>query len=275
MSLSLTGPEIKFLSWVQNRKRFVVRSGDAQTALKISKQQEAKIYSSLTQRGMIAQIKRGLYLVPPTIPPGGKWAPSAFLILDVAMSDIGATQYQITGMSAFNLYGLTEQIPNRIDVYNDKIWGEKNLAGLEFRFIKTDRSRLGYTRNITTDDQGVLGGREVLAPYSDLSRALFDAVYDYERFGTLPNAYQWIKVRLGEKKVITEFVEICLKLGNISVLRRVGCLLERMKYSSRVIAQFKQKLKKTTSYIPLDPTRPNRGKTYKDWGVIDNESTSS
>ena len=275
MSLSLTGPEIKFFSWAQNRKRFVVRSGDAQAALKISKQQEAKIYSSLTQRGMIAQIKRGLYLVPPTIPPGGKWAPSAFLILDVAMSDIGATQYQITGMLAFNLYGLTEQIPNRIDVYNDKIWGEKNLAGQEFRFIKTDPSRLGYTEIIKTDDQGVLGGREVLTPYSNLSRVIFDAVYDYERFGTLPSAYQWIGVRLGEKKVMTEFVEICLKLGNISTLRRVGWFLEQIKFSSKVVAQFKRKLKKTTSYIPLDPSRPNRGKTYKDWGIIDNGSIAT
>ncbi len=272
MSLSLTGPEIKFLSWAQNRKRFVVRSGDAQTSLKISKQQEAKIYSSLTQRGVIAQIKRGLYLVPPTIPPGGKWAPSAFLILDVAMSDIEASQYQITGMSAFNLYGLTEQIPNRIDVYNDKIWGEKNLAGQEFRFIKTDRSRLGYTRNVKTDDQGVLGGREVQAPYSNLPRAIFDAVYDYERFGTLPNAYQWIRVRLGEKEKMAEFVEICLKLGNVSTLRRIGFFLDQVNFSSVVVARFKRKLKKTTSYIPLDPTRPNRGKTYRDWGIIDNES---
>lgn len=264
--VALGNMEVKLLSWAQNRKIAVVRSGDAQKALKISKMQEAKLLYTLSKSGLIAQVRRGLYLVPAMLPPGGKWAPSPYLALDVFMKDAGASAYQITGLAAFNSYGLNTQIPTLMDVYNDKVSGEKTLAGQQYRLIKVEKKRLGFTKDIQID----VDSMKVTTYYSSLPRAIFDAIYDADRFGTLPAAYQWLRDRVKDRRFLSEFVKVCLKIGNVSTLRRVGCVLDELGMSKEA-AQFQRKLKQTSAFIPLDPSRPARGRTNSKWGVVVNE----
>jgi len=259
---SLGSMGIKFLSWAQNRGKTVVRSGDAQAALKISKMQEAKLFYSLKKSGIITRVMRGLYLVPAVLPPGGKASPSQYVVLDILMRELGAKAYQVTGWVVFNSYGLDTQIPVRTDVYNDKLSGEKKLADQSFRFIKVDNRRLGYTNDFRIED--------VTARFSSLPRAVFDAIYDYERFGSLPAAYRWLKERVKDRKFMSEFLEICLKLANVSTLRRVGLTLEEAGCSKEIVSRILKRLKKTSGFIPLDPSRPLRGRTNSKWGIIIN-----
>jgi predicted transcriptional regulator of viral defense system len=260
---SLGNREIKFLSWAQNRGKTVVRTGDARAALKISKIQEAKIFYSLKKRGLITQVMRGLYLVPSMLPPGGKAAPSQYVVLDTLMKEVEAKAFQVTGWLVFNSYHLDTQVPIRMDVYNDKLSGEKTIGGQNFRFIKVAQSRLGYTKDFPVED--------VTAHFSSLPRAVFDAIYDYERFGSLPMAYEWLKERVKDRKFMTEFLEICLKLANVSTLRRVGYTLEEAGCAREDVSQLLKRLKKTSSFIQLDPRRPKRGRTNSKWGIVIND----
>ena len=255
--------QFKFLSWAQNLGKTVVRSGDAQAALKISKMQEAKLFYSLRKNGMITRVMRGLYLVPSILPPGGRASPSKYVVLDLLMKEIDATAYQVTGWGVFNSYGLDSQISAQTDIYNDKLSAEKKLADQNFRFIKVDSRRLGYTKDFRVED--------VTVRYSSLPRAVFDAIYDYERFGSLPIAYQWLKSRAKNKKFMSEFIEITLKLANVSTLRRVGYTLEEAHYSPESVARILKRLQKTSGFIPLDPSRPMRGRTNTKWGIITND----
>ncbi len=262
-TLSLSQMEIKFLSWAQNYNKTIVRSGDAQDVLKISLLQEAKLFYSLKKKSMITQIMRGLYLVPPILPPGGKFSPSHYLVLSSLMKAVGATAYQITGWVAFNSHGFDTQIPVRTDVYNDKLSGEKKLADQNFRFIKIDYKRLGYTKSFRIDNSCI--------PLSSIPRAVFDGIYDYDRFGSLPMAYQWLKERIKNKKFMNEFLEICFKLGNVSTLRRVGYTLEVLGYSKKIVSKILNQLNTTSGFIPLNPFQPNRGHTNPKWSIIINE----
>ncbi|MGO8748768.1 MAG: type IV toxin-antitoxin system AbiEi family antitoxin domain-containing protein [Thermoguttaceae bacterium] len=88
-----------------------VRTGELVGALGITPQQERELLSRLARRSLIARVRRGLYLVPPRLPPGGKWSPSEFLSLTTLMEDQGG-RYQVCGARAFHRYGWDNQIPN-------------------------------------------------------------------------------------------------------------------------------------------------------------------
>ena len=63
------------MAYVQMRDLRTVRSGDLVAPLKLSAKQEQDLLSRMNQRGMIAQVRRGLYLVPSNLPLGGVWTP--------------------------------------------------------------------------------------------------------------------------------------------------------------------------------------------------------
>src|ERR1035441_1039719 len=65
------------------------------------------VRTAMSQAGMIARVWRGVYLVPPRLPLGGKWSPGEFLALDTLMATVGA-KYQVCGPNAFNRYGFDE-----------------------------------------------------------------------------------------------------------------------------------------------------------------------
>ena len=81
--------EAQVLAYAQMRKLRVVRTGDLREPLKLTARQECKVLSRLSQAGMIARVWRGVYLVPPRLPLGGKWSPGEFLALDTLMATVG------------------------------------------------------------------------------------------------------------------------------------------------------------------------------------------
>ena len=109
------GPELgslssRFFSYAQLKKLNVVRTGEIASILDISASQERDLFRRLSDSGWILRLKRGVYLVPPRIPAGGKYSPGSALILQKLMEEEQG-RYQICGSSAFNFYGLDDQIP--------------------------------------------------------------------------------------------------------------------------------------------------------------------
>ncbi|MFO7907006.1 MAG: type IV toxin-antitoxin system AbiEi family antitoxin domain-containing protein [Pirellulaceae bacterium] len=114
MGTVLGNLETQLLAYVQMRGRQVLRSDEVAEALGISAAQTREVLSRLARRRLIARVRRGLYLLPDRIPPGGRWSPGEYLALATLMEDRDA-QYQICGPAAFHRYGWDEQIPNRLD----------------------------------------------------------------------------------------------------------------------------------------------------------------
>jgi len=75
---------------------------------------------------LIIRLKRGVYLVPPRVPSGGRWAVSEYFLLSKLMAVLDG-KYQIGGPNPFNFYGYDDQAPNRVYIYNNRILGEKIL----------------------------------------------------------------------------------------------------------------------------------------------------
>ncbi len=263
MPTALGNIQTQLFAYIQMRRLQTVRTGELVGALGITPQQERELLSRLARRGLIARVCRGLYLVPPRLPPGGKWSPSEFLALTTLIGSQGG-RYQVCGPNAFYRYGWDNQIPNRVYAYNNRITGERTIDSVEMTLIKLSDGRLGDTEIVNSPDE-----TEVV--YSSRIRSLVDAVYDWSRFDSLPRGYDWIRAELArEPKAASEIVRVALRYGNVSTLRRLGKLLELEGVAESLLRKLEDKLTPSSALIPWAPTLPKRGTVDRRWGVVIN-----
>ncbi|MBS0184143.1 MAG: hypothetical protein JSS39_17290 [Nitrospira sp.] len=263
MKQTLGNLERQLFAYTQMRGLRTLKTGDLTNALSLSRDQEKKLFTRLSKARMIAQVRRGLYLIPPRLPLGGSWAPSEILALNTLISD-SKGRYQICGPNTFNRYGYDEQVPNRIYAYNNRIYGDRVIGPVQLTFIKVADSRLGATEETTTAD----GEKGV---YSSRVRTLLDAVYDWARFGSLPRAYEWIRADLKKRRVTArDLVQVTLRYGDVGSIRRIGYLLDLEGAEPSLLRKLERALRPTRSFIPWIPTKPKRGTTNRRWGIVDN-----
>jgi predicted transcriptional regulator of viral defense system len=256
--------ERQLFAYTQMRNLRALRTRDLTGPLSISGKQERELLNRLSKAGMIAQVRRGLYLVPPRLPLGGKWSPEEALALDTLMADRQG-HYQICGPNAFNRYGFDDQIPTRVYAYNDRISGERTVGAAALTLIKVAGERLGDTEQARTAE-----GLTVV--YSSRVRTLVDAVYDWSRFNSLPRAFGWIRAELAARRVgAADLVRVTLHYGDIGTIRRIGALLDREGVAAALLRKLERALKPSSSLIAWNPGRPKRGTLDRHWGIVWND----
>lgn len=261
MKRSLGRQEAALLAYAQLRGTSTLRAGDLIQPLKISPTQETKLFSRMSRSALIARVRPGLYLVPPRLPLGGAWSPDEMVVLDTFMKDLDA-KFQICGPNAFNKYGFDEQVPNRIYVYNNRMFGERSIGSVILSLIKVTDDRLGSIEEVKTTS-----GAQI--PYSSRTRALMDAVYDWDRFSSLPRAYDWIRKELKSGRVTPAgLAETTIQYGNQGTIRRIGLILETTDGPPNVLRKLEKSLKNSDSIIPLVPGFSRKGTINKRWGII-------
>lgn len=251
-------------AYVQMRGLQTVRAGELLRPLHLSALQERKVLSRLAKAGWIARVQRGLYLVPQTLPLGGKWTPNEAAALNTLMKEHNG-RYQLSGPNAFNYYGFDEQIPVRLYAYNNRLSGDWQIGAVDMTLIKVADSRLGDTATVPAPD----GYTTV---YASRVRTLVDAVYDWSRFGGIPRAYDWIRRELKARRVTSsELVACTLRYGDKGTIRRIGILLEQEGVEGKLLRKLERVLTRTTGPIPWIPGKPKRGPVNQRWGVVMND----
>lgn len=264
MKVTLGQRESQLLAYCHMRSMGKVQAGDLTGPLQITAKQERELLSRMARAGIIAKVRRGLYLIPPRLPLGGIWSPDQGLAINTLMEDQKAT-YQVCGPNAFNYYGFDDQIPIRVYAYNDRLSGERKIGAVELTLIKVATKRLGSTEDIQT-------ASGVRLTYSSRSRTLLDAVYDWSRFGSLPRAYSWIRAELATGRVTASgLVQVAAAYGNQGTIRRIGALLEQEGVKEKLLRTLDSVLNPSKSVIASVPGAPRRGPISKRWGVIRNE----
>ena len=261
MKRRLGNLERQLFAYAQMRRLRELRTGDLTGPLGITPKQERELFARLARSGLIARVRRGLYLVPSRLPLGTKWTPDEAQALNAVIADRRG-RYQICGPNAFNRYGFSDQVPQRIYAYNNRVSGERTVGAIPLNLIKVAGERLGDTeRNRTFEGDTLV--------YASRARTLLDAVYDWSRFGSLPRGYGWIRDDLRAKRVTAaDLVRVTLRYGNISTIRRMGALLERQGVSDQLLRKLKRAFDRPTSVIPWIPTGPKTGKVNPRWGVL-------
>jgi predicted transcriptional regulator of viral defense system len=256
--------EAQLFAYCQMRRLQTLRTGDLTGPLRISPKQERELYSRLSRSGLIAQVRRGLYLIPPRLPLGGKWSPDEILALNTIIEDQNG-RYQICGPNAFNRYGFDDQVPTRVYAYNNRLSRERTIGSVALSLIKVAENRLGSVEKVKTAE----GLRAV---YSSRTRTLVDAVYDWSRFNSLPRGFEWIRQQLQTQQVDpADLINNTLRYGDIGTMRRVGALLEREGIKESLLVKLEKALSPSTSLIPWIPSKPKRGTSNRRWGVVLND----
>lgn len=258
---------LKLFAYIQMTKKEIIRQGELQEVFNISLKQEQNFLSRLTKKSTIIRLLPGIYLVPQKIPPGGKWQPDALYVISQFMKVVNANYY-VSGLYAFNYYGLSEQIPNKLTVYNDKISAAKKFGLLDVKFIKIPTIRIGNPERIELTQTSY-------ANISSLSRTIIDALRDWKRFGTMPTALEWIDQYLSDIDILKQIVRDTIKFGNISSQRRIGYYLFKKTSNKKLVEPILNKLKPTQNWVPLNPVGPSNGITNKTWRIIDNVSAKN
>jgi predicted transcriptional regulator of viral defense system len=264
MSTVLGQLETRALAFAQARPGRPLETGDLARGLGWTGEQERKVLSRLARKGLLVRVRRGLYLAPPRLPLGGKWSPGGFLALATLIDDRGG-RYQISGPNAFHRYGWTEQIPNRIYAYNNRISGDRQVGPVALTLIKVSDDRLGGTEVVHTPE-----GLDVV--YASRARSLVDAVYDWSRFDSLPRAFGWIQDEISRDDAFAaDLVEAAVEFGNQGTIRRIGGALERAGVRQGLLRRLERKLRSTTSLIPWVPSRSKKGTGSQRWGIVFND----
>ena len=272
MKARISELESRTIALAQNQAIRQIQTGDLKRLLGVTAEQERKVLSGMARRGLAARVRRGLYLLPPALPIGGRWSPGEALALTALIQDRDG-QFQICGPNAFHRYGWDDQIPNRIYAYNNRISGDRSVGKVELTLIRVADDRLGDTESVTTPEK-------IELVYSSRARSLLDAVYDWSRFNSLPRAFGWIRNDLSESRISTvDLVDAALKFGNQGSIRRIGYLLEQLseqqRIPARLIIRLERALRSSSSTIPWIPTVTKRGQVNKRWGLIVNGTIPS
>jgi predicted transcriptional regulator of viral defense system len=254
----------RFFAYVQLKKKDIIRTGELLPVLGITESQERDLFRRLSDSGWLVRLKRGVYLVPPRIPAGGKYSPGVGLILEKLMEEQSG-KYQICGPTAFNFYGLDDQITNITYVYNNSISGSRTIGSLAFQFIKIVSERLGATAAFKTQQ-----GFPII--YSSKVRTLMDAVYDWNRFNSLPRGYDWIRKEIKfEPGLPSALVDTIVQYGNKATTKRIGYLLDIMDQPQDIMKRLLDQLSDSKALIPWIPSRAARGTVNRKWGIIVND----
>jgi len=252
------------LAYVQMRNLRKVSTGDLRGPLQLSPKQESSLFDRMSRRKIIAQVRRGLYLVPSQLPLGGLWSPSEALAINTLMDDQKG-RYQLGGPNAFHRYGFDQQLPVRLYVYNNRLYGDRVIGSVALTLIKVADERLGGTEKMTTPEGDVL-------LMASRARTLVDAVRDWSRFDSLPRGFDWIRGELAAGRVeVGELVGTVLQFGNQGTLRRIGALLDGLGVSELLLKKIERRLRSKKSQIPFVPGLASRGKLLRRWGVVFNE----
>ena len=197
---------------------------------KISKNPKYLIKSMLLKKRLVS-FKRGYYIVIPVSSIGKNVSVDNFELNDYLLE---SKDYYIGLFNAFNLHGLTEQIPNKLFVFNTKYSFDKEILHYKFKFFKVKKDKL-------------FGIMKDKYPYSDKERTIIDALDYPEYVGGLSEVLEKIKSSDYNKN---KLVDYAIKYNSIKIIKLVGMLTG----SSKLFNLLKEK-KALNYYTTIKKTR--------------------
>ena len=129
--------------------------------------------------------------------------------------------------------------------------------------IKTATQRIQGVEQFTMPDTTVIS-------IASLARTLMDAVYDWFRYNSIPQAYEWIATQKNNPVVLKELVNLTINYSNKNTIRRIGYMLDSLKVNATYKKVLLQQLTPIKSWVPLNPKVPSTGTHNKKWRIIDN-----
>lgn len=251
------GPkERRVLECMSKLELLVIQAKDLEQRLGYKRQQANLTLSRLAKKGALQRLKAGMYraLGPGeavNTPPSDAWA--------IAM--IAFSPCYISGWSAAEHWGLTEQIFNSTLVYTaqKQRCSKTTIAGLAYQTKSITEDKIFGTQTIWSSNIPVL--------IADCHRTIIDILADPKQGGGGRHMLAIVKAYLqSDDANINQLWNYAERLNNGAVLKRLGWLCEQLlphpcKQAEAALAKIH------TGIIKLDPAGPNTGPIISKWGI--------
>lgn len=214
-----------------------------------------KIIHSLSKKGWILRLKRGMYaIVPLEIGPEGA---DAFTIHDFVIASHLVKPYYIGYWSALNYHGLTDEIPRTVFIATLKAKKPLRILYSEFYFVKlTGKKFFGFEKIEIEGEKVNISNKE---------KTIADCLDHPEHAGGIEEVARSIYFNYEEIN-LERVEEYIVRMGNLTALKRFGYILEKCGI------EYKVKTKKLSKgFGMLDPLSPKTGVYDKKWLLLINK----
>ena len=223
-----------------------------------SREQTRRLLISLAAGGWLTRIRRGIYsCVPLGFEGNPNWIEDPWVVASVVL----APEYYVGGWSACEHWGLTEQIFRTTMAFTTRKLRSKEfeLGGMNYVACRTSRSRLFGISDVP------VGAVSVRA--SDPTRTVLDALDAPRTSGGIRPALDIVDEYFsGSHRNDRLLSEYALRLGNRTVLKRLGFLIEVLGVEATGLqAECRRNQSKGVSL--LDPDLPAKGPILSRWNL--------
>ena len=232
--LGLTPNQGRLQSILEYKKYKIIKRDELISLIsnhKISKNPKYLIKSMLLKKRLVF-FKKGYYIV---IPVSSISKTIGIDNLELNEYLLESSEYYIGLNNAFNLHGFTEQIPNKMFVFNTKYSIDKRILNYSFKYFKVRKDKLF----------GILKKHKY--PYSDKERTIIDALDYPEYLGGLSEVIEKIKNSNYNKN---KLIDYAIRYNSIKIIKLVGMLTA----SSKLLNLLKEK-KALDYYTTVKKTR--------------------
>jgi len=237
----------------ENKVIFTVRE-----AKKILKEEPYLTLHSLKEKKWILALKGGLYAIVP-LDIGVKGSED-FIVHDFVIASHLTKPYYIGFWSALNYHGLSDQIPKSVFIATKKAKKSLTILNTEFVFVQLSDERFIGIEKIEIEDQKV--------NISNVNKNIVDCLDHPEHSGGIEEVARAIYFNHKELN-FKKIKEYALKMKNMTILKRVGFILEKVGLLEEYMEILKE-VKLTKGYSKFDTISKKKGKYNEKWKLLVN-----
>ncbi|MBW1669417.1 MAG: type IV toxin-antitoxin system AbiEi family antitoxin domain-containing protein [Deltaproteobacteria bacterium] len=250
---SLSTIESTLLASLAEKGRNIFTLDDVIDTLGVTYENAKVIVNRLEKKAWLIRLTRGKYLIVP-LEAGVKslYTEHGFVIASHLVEI-----YYIGYGSALNYHGLSELVPSVVYVATSKRRRNRTILNTKFRFITVTKSRMFGIEEV------VISGSKV--KISDAEKTVADCLDHPEYCGGIDETAKSIYFEHRELN-IGKILMNAEKMGNKTIIKRLGYLLELFGYSE--YDYLFENIELSEGYTKLDPKLPKRGSHNSRWRLM-------
>ncbi len=207
---------------------------------------------NLTRKNWILRIKKGIYVIAPL--EAGELGAKSHTVHSFVIASHLVEPYYISHWSALNYHNLTHQTPPAVYVTSTKPRNRRRILNAEFIFVTVpSRKMFGFIANKVEN-------RDVYI--STPEKTVVDCLDHPEHCGGIVEVAKviYFEIRRLNLKQVIEMAEL---MGNRTILKRLGYLLDTLKFDEYM--GLLDGVQLSQGYSKLDPKLPNTGRISQRW----------
>jgi len=213
---------------------------------------------NLLKKKWILKLKRGLYAIVP-LDIGAKGADS-FTMHNFVISSKLVEPYYIGYWSALNYYGFSDQIPATTFIATTKARKELEILYTNYLFVQVARKKFIGIKEIEIEGEKI--------KISNENKTIADCLDHPEYCGGIDEIAR--SIYFSRKEIdLRKVKSYALKMGNLTILKRLGYILEM----SDLLMEYEDIFKGvilSKGYSLLDTLSPKSGSYNNKWGLLVN-----